>query len=173
MNSGNKVGVQLGYNYVITGSPNRFVAFAVLIYRLQSIVLSQGAWDMKNSKLSLSIVQNKLAVCRLEKDTQVPSWAMDDTFYSISRTNDELSIVCSEDNVPDNIKSDKNWRAFKVEGPLDFSLTGVLVSLANPLAEAQISIFAISTYDTDYLLVKDNDFEKAVKVLETFCNVRH
>jgi len=71
-----------------------------------------------------------------------------------------------------NIKSEKNWRAFKVEGPLDFSLTGVLVSLADPLAEAQISIFAISTYDTDYLLVKDDDFKKAVKILETFCNVR-
>jgi len=127
---------------------------------------------MENSKLSLLILPNKLAVCRLENDARIPSWATDDSFFSISKTNDELSIVCSENKVPNGIKSEKNWRAFKVIGPLDFSLTGILASLANPLAEAKISIFAISTFDTDYLLVKNDNLEKAVKVLSTFCNIQ-
>lgn len=127
---------------------------------------------MKNSKLSLSIMPNKLAICCLEKDAQIPSWATDGIFFSISKTADELSIVCSENKVPDGIKSEKNWRAFKVMGPLDFSLTGILASLANPLAEAKISIFAVSTFDTDYILVKDDSLERAVKVLSTFCNIQ-
>ena len=116
---------------------------------------------------------DKLAVCRLEKDTRIPSWATDSPFFSISKTRDELSIVCSESSVPDNIKSEKKWKAFKVEGPLDFSLTGILASLASPLAEAKISIFAISTFDTDYILVKDENLEKAVKVLSMFCFIQY
>ena len=127
---------------------------------------------MKNQKLSLSILPHKLAVCRLDKDARIPSWATDDTFFSINKTDDELSIVCSENKVPDDIKSEKGWRAFKVMGPLDLSSTGILASLANPLTEAVISIFVISTFDTDYILVKDVDLEKAVKVLSTFCNVQ-
>lgn len=123
-------------------------------------------------KLSLSIMPNRLAVCRLKKDDRIPSWVTDDTFFSISKTDDELSIVCSESKVPDGIKSEKNWRAFKVMGPLGFSLTGILASLASPLAKAKISIFAISTFDTDYVLVKDDNLEKAVKVLSTFCNIQ-
>lgn len=115
---------------------------------------------------------NRLAVCRLGNNARIPSWATDGTFFSISKTDDELSIVCSEDKVPDYIKSEKNWRAFKVMGPLDFSLTGILASLTNPLAETKISIFAISTFDTDYLLVKDDNLEKAVKVLSAFCNIQ-
>jgi len=127
---------------------------------------------MENSKLSLSILPDKLAICRLDKNTRIPSWATnDDSFFSITKTTDELSIVCSENNVPSEIGAEKGWRAFRVEGPLDFSLTGILASLANPLSEAGIGIFAISTYDTDYILVKDKDLEKTVKVLSTFCRV--
>jgi len=127
---------------------------------------------MNNSKLSLSVMPNKIAVCRMENDAQIPSWATNDSFFSISKTDDELSIVCSEDSVPDNVKSEKGWRLFKVEGPLDFSLTGILASLANPLAESKISIFAISTFDTDYVLVKDENLDEAVKVLSAFCNIQ-
>ncbi len=127
---------------------------------------------MNNSELSLSIMPNKIAVCRMENDAQIPSWATDGSFFSISKTDDEISIVCSENNVPDNVESEKGWRSFKVEGPLDFSLTGILASLANPLAEAKISIFAISTFDTDYILIKDENLDEAVKVLSTFCNIQ-
>ena len=127
---------------------------------------------MKNSKLQLSILPNKLAVCRLDKNAQIPSWAMKSEFSSITRTGDEFSIVCIENYVPSNIKAEKGWRAFKVEGTLDFSLTGILVSLADPLARARISIFAISTYDTDYILVKEKDIKKAAEVLSVFCKIK-
>ncbi|MFA6304543.1 MAG: ACT domain-containing protein [Patescibacteria group bacterium] len=127
---------------------------------------------MENSKLSLSILPQKLAICRLNKDARIPSWIDNDDYFSITKTNNELSIVCSEIKVPDDIKAEKNWRALKVNGFLDFSLTGILASLTTPLAEAKISIFAISTYDTDYILVKDDKLDEAVKVLSTFCNIQ-
>lgn len=127
---------------------------------------------MEEIKLSLSILPGRLAVCHLDKNDSIPPWATDDTFFSISRTDDELSVVCHESKVPDDIKSEKNWRALKVIGPLDFSLTGIIASLANALSEAKISIFAISTFDTDYILVKNRNLEKAVKVLSSFCNIR-
>jgi uncharacterized protein len=127
---------------------------------------------MGEFKLSLSVLPDRLAVCRMDKKNAIPSWATDGTFFSISRTDDELSIVCSENRVPDNIKSEKNWRALKVIGPLDFSLTGILASLANALAEAKISIFAISTFDTDYILLDNKNLERAVKVLSSFCSLQ-
>ncbi|MGA8265079.1 MAG: ACT domain-containing protein [Ignavibacteriaceae bacterium] len=127
---------------------------------------------MEETRLSLSIMPKRLAVCRLEKNAPIPSWATDDTFFSISRTDNELSIVCPENRVPNNIEVEKNWRTIKVLGPLGFSLTGILASIANALSEAKISIFAISTFDTDYILVKNKNLERAIKVLSTFCNVQ-
>jgi hypothetical protein len=127
---------------------------------------------MEEFKLSISVLADRLAVCRLDKKDAIPQWATDSTFFSISRTDDELSIVCSENKVPDNIKSEKNWRAVKVIGPLDFSLTGIIASLANALAGAKISIFAISTFDTDYILVKNKNLESAIKVLGSFCYIQ-
>ena len=125
---------------------------------------------MNNQKLTLSILPQNLSVCRFGPNDapQLPK----EGFYSITKTADELSIVCEESAVPpDCPKIEAGWRAVKVEGPLDFSLTGILASLANPLAEAGISIFAISTYDTDYVLVKSGDLSKAVEVLGRFCSV--
>ena len=128
---------------------------------------------MEDFKLTLSILPDKLAVCRLDNDDLIPSWVINRDFFSITRTKDELSIVCPEGRVPDEFKAEKNWRALKVIGPLDFSLTGIIASLANALAGEKISIFAISTFDTDYILVKNNNLEKAVKVLSDFCNVQN
>ena len=127
---------------------------------------------MDEAKLTLSILPKKLAICRLEKNSTIPTWVTGNTFFSITKTDDELSIICPENKVPHGVISEKNWRAFKVMGPLDFSLTGILASLANALAEAKISIISLSTFDTDYILVKNNDLEKAVKVLRTFCNIQ-
>ncbi len=115
---------------------------------------------------------NRLAICRLSEHAAIPAWAANGPFFSITRTDDELSIVCEEDKVPQGTKAEKNWRAFKLIGPYDLSLTGVLVSFAKPLADAEISIFAISTYDTDYVLVKDDQLEQAAQVLAKFCNIR-
>ena len=115
--------------------------------------------------LKLSLLPETLAICRLDPEVSLPPWVKAGRFVSITRTSDELSIVCAEANVPEAVKADRGWRCFKVEGPLDLSLTGVLASLANPLAEARINIFALSTFDTDYLLVKEDKVARAAEVL--------
>jgi hypothetical protein len=114
---------------------------------------------------TLALVPDLLAICRLDARTPIPDWARGD-FAAITRTRDELSIVCAQANVPDGIACERDWRALRVVGPLDFALTGVLVALAAPLADAGISIFAISTFDTDYILVKARDLEKTKCVLQ-------
>jgi hypothetical protein len=101
-------------------------------------------------------------ICRLDKDAPIPEWAHIG-FSSITRTPDELSIVCKEEIVPERVICERGWHCLQVMGPLDFALTGILASLAAPLAEAGISIFAISTYDTDYFLVKE--LNRAIAVL--------
>ena len=128
---------------------------------------------MSNPKLTLSILPGKMAICRLEHNAGIPHWLdlNSNNFFSICHTTDELSIVCNENIVPDHIKYEKSWNVFKVEGPLDFSLTGILASLTKPLAQEGISIFAISTFDTDYILVKEDKFEEAKKALSEFCNI--
>lgn len=115
--------------------------------------------------LTLTVLPETLAICRLSADEAVPEWVMSGEFVSITHTDDELSIVCAEENVPADVKADRGWRALKVAGPLDLALTGVLASLAQPLAEAQINIFAVSTFDTDYLLVKGYNLARAGEVL--------
>ena len=116
-------------------------------------------------KVTLSILPDSLAVCRLSPEEDVPDWALMGEFVSITHTGDELSIVCAEDYVPPDVKANRGWRALKVEGPLDLALTGILASLADPLAEAKINLFAISTFDTDYLLVKEYNLARACDVL--------
>jgi hypothetical protein len=115
--------------------------------------------------LVLTPLNGRLAVCQLDPGVPLPAWATQGEFWSIARTAGELSIVCAEDSVPPGVTCQPNWRGLKVAGPLDFSLTGVLASLAVPLAEAGVSIFAISTYDTDYLLVQGGQLEAAVDAL--------
>ncbi len=99
----------------------------------------------------------------------IPSWALNANIFSIMRTDEELSIVCPSNSLPDNdyFKNiEPDWQCIKIEGVLDFGLTGILASLANPLAENKISIFALSTFNTDYILVKSNSLEKAKIILE-------
>jgi len=120
---------------------------------------------MTNSKLTLFILPDTLAICRLDKDVQIPDWANAGSFLSITRTAEELSIVCPQTLVPKGIKREEGWRCLKVGGPLDFSATGVLASLLIPLRQEGISVFVISTYDTDYLMVKEEHLEKAVRIL--------
>jgi hypothetical protein len=105
-------------------------------------------------------------VCRLARNAEIPQWALSGGgFASVTRTADELSLVCAESLVPQGIQCEPGWRIFKIEGPLDFALIGILASVAQPLAEAGVSIFTISTYDTDYVMVKQQDLEKAVRAL--------
>lgn len=116
--------------------------------------------------LFIRLLDNKYAVCRFNSNQSIPSWVWESDLYSITKTYDELSIVCIQKVIPDNIKCEKDWRVFKVEGILDFSLVGILSKISGALAGAGISIFAVSTYDTDYILVKEADVLKAVKTLK-------
>lgn len=116
--------------------------------------------------MTLSLYPEIYAVCRLDVGSAVPSWAFEGRFSSVSQTEDELSIVCETKHVPEAIKGDKDWRAFKLHGPFAFDEVGVVASLATPLAEQKIGIFVISTYDTDYLLVKEHQLEETLAVLK-------
>ena len=119
------------------------------------------------AQLKLILMKDRLAICRLESAETIPEWASSDRgFYSLTRTAGELSIVCAENAVPAGVKSERGWRIFEIEGPFDFAATGILVSVAAPLAEAGVPIFAISTFDTDYVLVKQEHAENAVRALE-------
>jgi len=118
----------------------------------------ESRWAML---LKLRLLPGTFAVCRFEPEAVIPAWALAGDLVSISRTPDELSIVCPEALVPQGILVEKGWRCLKIQGPLPFSMTGVLASLVDPLAEAGISLFAFSTYDTDYVLVKDATLERA------------
>ena len=113
---------------------------------------------------AIALLSGRYAVCRLEPDAPVPAWARGG-FVSITRTTEELSVVCDEDSVPQDVRCEPGWRCLKLAGPLDFSLVGVLQSLLSPLADAGISVFAVSTYDTDYVLVRDADLDRALAAL--------
>jgi hypothetical protein len=104
-------------------------------------------------------------VTRLSSNAPVPEWAEGGPFHSVTRSPSELSIVCLAAQVPVGVTCRKGWRCLAVAGPMPFELTGVLASLASPLATASVSVFALSTYDTDYLLVLEEQVEQAVAAL--------
>ncbi len=111
-------------------------------------------------------------MCRFASDTRIPAWALESGFFCVVRTRDELSIVCgedvyTEDRMPDGALAERGWMALKLEGPFPLSMTGVLASFLQPLAEARIPIFAISTFETDYVLIKRENLEQAVAALGT------
>jgi hypothetical protein len=116
-------------------------------------------------QLSLIVLPDRLGVCKLPPDAAIPHWAAAARFFSITRTTDELSIVCPEALIPSETKCERGWRYLRVAGAMDFSLTGVLAALVTPLAEDRIGIFAIATFDTDYLLILEKDFDRALAEL--------
>jgi uncharacterized protein len=115
--------------------------------------------------MKLILLDEELAVVRLERADPTPAWAARGCLSSVTRTADELSIVCAAAAVPPDVPAKRGWRCFQVAGPLDFSLTGILASIVSPLAAARISIFAIATYDTDYVLVRGPDLASAAECL--------
>ncbi len=120
---------------------------------------------MADMRLKLFVLPESCAVCRLAADSPVPPWADCGGFASITRTAEELSIVCDVARVPAGVRREGGWRCLKVEGPLDFAMVGVLASLVAPLADAGVSVFAISTFDTDYLFVREGDLVAATAAL--------
>ena len=123
--------------------------------------------------LTISTLPDRLAVCRLPPGDPVPEWAFSGWFCSVTRTQDELSVVCAEGIVPERMSCERGWRCLRVQGPIAFSEIGVLSSLVTPLAEVGISIFVISTYDTDYVLVKQDALSSAQDVLVSHGHVVH
>jgi uncharacterized protein len=119
--------------------------------------------------VELELWAPRLAVCRLGPDEPVPDWASSATsvLLSVTRTPDELSVVVAETAVPPGVRTEDGWRALSVVGPLSFSLTGVLASLAAPLAMAGVPIFVLSTFDTDWLLVREEHLGAGITALES------
>lgn len=124
-------------------------------------------------KLCLKLLDGSYAVCRFDPDALIPAAVLtgDHEFISVTRTADELSLVCLESLAPAGAKAECSWRVFKIQGPLDFSLAGVLSSLLEPLARMKISVFTVATFDTDYILVREAELAAALVVLEQHAEV--
>lgn len=114
--------------------------------------------------MKMTLYESRFAICRLDPHDPIPAW-VDGALLSITRTPRELSILCAESAVPAGVRAETGFRAMEVLGPLDFSAVGILASLAAPLAEAGISILAVATFDTDVVLVREGDLERAVAAL--------
>lgn len=125
------------------------------IQRMSTISGEDDNPSPKRIQLKFSWIRGTFAVCRLPADAATPDWAWTGPFASVTRTADELSIVCLADNLPPGVHSQHYWMCFKLEGPFAFSEVGILASFIDPLAEKGIPIFAVSTYDTDYVLVSE------------------
>lgn len=118
---------------------------------------------MAEGRRTLVVLSGTYAVCRLDRDASVPGWAARGRFSSVTRTAAELSVVCPEPDVPEGVRKEGGWSLLMLRGPLDFSLTGVVASMTVPLAREGIGIFVLSTFDTDYLLVKSALLHRAIE----------
>ena len=123
------------------------------------------AGPMNPPLLKLVILAERLAVCRLGANAPIPEWATGECFLSISRTRDELSVICEEHFVPAGVQASRGWRGLKIVGPLDVDLVGSLVSVAVPLAQSNIGILPVGTFETDYILVRERQLADAIKAL--------
>jgi hypothetical protein len=115
--------------------------------------------------LDLVVLPGTFAVARLGPAASVPAWATQGLITSITRTPDELSIVCADEAVPPGVRAERGWRALRVAGTIDFALTGILASILSPLGSAKVSIFAVSTFDTDCVLVHAYALAPAIAAL--------
>jgi uncharacterized protein len=106
------------------------------------------------------------AICQLPAASDVPAWSMEGGLFSITRCPDELSVVCRQENVPPGIRHEGDWACLKLEGPFPFSETGILASFIQPLSDNAIPIFAVSTFNTDYVFVKEALIVKAIEILK-------
>ena len=121
----------------------------------------------------LSLLAETFTICHLAADAAVPEWATQGQFFSVTRTSEELSVIAETALVPDRLRTELSWRVMKVHGPFDLSEVGVLVSLVAPLAAAGVSVFAVSTFDTDYLLVQCSQLREGVTALRNAAHTVH
>ena len=113
----------------------------------------------------MTVLAGRYAVAQLAPDAALPGWSLDGEVTCVVRTPAELSIVCVEASVPQDVRAERGFRALVVDGALDFALTGILASVTGPLAGAKISLFAFSTFDTDYVMVKEDRLDAAIAAL--------
>jgi uncharacterized protein len=111
-------------------------------------------------------MEGRYAIAKFRRDAAIPDWAMRSAFFSVTRTLEELSVLAAEAGVPPEFDASRGWRMLKVHGPFGFDETGVVAAFANPLARVGVGIFVISTFDTDYLLVQDEEIPAVVETLE-------
>ena len=113
--------------------------------------------------MELKTIEHKLSVCKVADISDID---LNAEFFFVGKTDEELSLVCKTEDVPKKtMERDDGWRGFRIQGILDFSLIGILSKLSGILAEHKIGIFAVSTYNTDYILVKEENYERALEVL--------
>ena len=118
--------------------------------------------------LEFTILKDLYSIFRLDENSDIPEWVFDSQFYSITKTSEELSVVCRPtDNVQsENMLIDKQWRIFRINGPIDLSQVGIIAHVSGILNNENIGIFPIATYDTDYILIRNNNTSRAIAVLE-------
>jgi hypothetical protein len=116
--------------------------------------------------VQLRALPESYAVVRLQPGAELPAWVDMGPFRSVTRTEQEVSVVCRDHDVPDGESAERGWTVLEVVGPLDFSLSGLVASLVVPLAEAEVPIFVISTFESDYVLVRSSDLARAADALE-------
>jgi hypothetical protein len=123
---------------------------------------------MEYPKLKLCVLDGNYAVCRLPGKAHIPEWVANESLVSITRSEKELTIVCDKKLIPDDCEKSRDWKCIKIVGSFDLDAVGVMASVSVPLAENQISIYVVSTFDTDYFLVPAKELEKAALVLKDF-----
>ena len=122
---------------------------------------------MRGIDLTLVALPGTYGICRLAPDEPLPAWGVQGEFFSLTRTAEELSLVCNEAQIPETVLCARGWRLFKIDAVMDFSLVGIVAGISAALAGANVGIFVLSTYNTDYILVRQPDFAVAAAALQT------
>jgi len=118
-------------------------------------------------KLTLSLLDHQYALCRLDPYAGIPTWAARGDFWAVVRNAEEVSVLCPQENIPENVEAEPGWRTLELVGPLSFSQAGILDSVVEPLSHADISILVVSAYDTSYVLLKEEVLDQAADVLRS------
>jgi len=122
---------------------------------------------MARQELVFTVFPEKYAICRLDSRERIPEWAIGDNFFSVTRTPDELSVICPQERAPGETECERAFRLIRVAGPISLSVIGVVAAISRVIANAGISLLTISTYETDYIMVKDKDLNAAIAALTT------
>ena len=116
--------------------------------------------------MTITVLENTYSIYQFDINSELPEWIYKSEFYSVTRTNEEISVVTIQTNISENIRCSRDWRILKVAGPLALSLTGIIARISDVLKEKDIPIFTISTYNTDYILLGEKDLSAGVKALQ-------